>query len=256
MILSAQPGLTVMSRKSQEGKMIARHMQRAVFTIAATLSTMAAAREPQATYERMAPLDQYLMPNRDAEIELARTAAPPSISRDAKVLVLGRHGYETAAEGKNGFVCLVERSWMAPFSEPEFWNPKIRAPLCFNPPGARSIVPSVIKRTELILAGTPKPQMMATLAAAFAHKELPAPLPGALSYMMSKRQYLSDTGTHWMPHLMFHVPPTDNGEWGASLPGSPIISGDAAQDGPEPTKIFMVPVRAWSDGTPAPAHEG
>jgi hypothetical protein len=233
--------------------MIGRHyLKRAVVSLAATLGTMAAARERQVTYERMAPPEQYLMADREAEIELARTAAPPSISRDAKVLVLGRHGYETAAEGKNGFVCLVERSWMASFSEREFWNPKIRAPLCFNPPGARSIVPSVLKRTELILAGTPKEQVLATLQAAFAHKELPTPLPGALSYMMSKRQYLNDAGAHWMPHLMFHMPPTDNGDWGASLPGSPIIGGDATQDGPEPIKIFMVPVRMWSDGTPAP----
>jgi hypothetical protein len=229
-----------------------RYQQGAVITLAATLSTVAAAREPQVTYERMAPLDQYLMADRDAEIELARSAAPVSISRDAKVLVLGRHGYETAAEGKNGFVCLVERAWMASFSDREFWNPKIRGPLCFNPPGARSIVPSVLKRTELILAGTPKAQVSAALEAAFAHKELPTPLPGALSYMMSKRQYLGDANAHWMPHLMFHMPPTDNGDWGASLPGSPIMGAEAAKDGPEPIKIFMVPVRVWSDGTPAP----
>jgi hypothetical protein len=57
----------------------------------------------------MAPLDQYLMVDRDAEIAMARSAAPEAISRDAYVLVLGRHGYETAVKGKNGFVCVVER---------------------------------------------------------------------------------------------------------------------------------------------------
>jgi hypothetical protein len=51
----------------------------------------------------MAPLDQYMM-ERDAEVALARTAAPEDISRDATVLVMGWHGYETAVEGKNGFV--------------------------------------------------------------------------------------------------------------------------------------------------------
>jgi hypothetical protein len=225
---------------------------RAVATVAAMLGTTAAARERKATYEHMAPVDQYLMADRDAEIELARSAAPPSISRDAKVLVLGRHGYETAAEGKNGFVCLVERGFMAAFSEPEFWNPKIRGPLCFNPPGARSILPSVIKRTELILSGMPAAQIITTIKAAYARKELPLPSPGALSYMQSKRQYLNDGAGAWVPHLMFHVAPTDNGDWGANLPGAPIMSGDEPQDGPEPIKIFMVPVRAWSDGTPAP----
>jgi hypothetical protein len=46
-------------------------------------------------YPSMAPLDQYLMADRNAETALARSAAPPSISRDAKVMVLGAHGYET-----------------------------------------------------------------------------------------------------------------------------------------------------------------
>jgi hypothetical protein len=59
---------------------------------------------------RMAPIEQYLMTDRDAEIALARSSAPESISRDAEVLVLGRHGFETAVKGKNGFVCIVGRS--------------------------------------------------------------------------------------------------------------------------------------------------
>ena len=63
-------------------------------------------------YSKMAPVDQYLM-ERNAEILLARSAAPDSISSDAKILVLGRQGYETAVRGKNGFVCMVERSWIA-----------------------------------------------------------------------------------------------------------------------------------------------
>src|SRR5947209_945590 len=84
-------------------------------------------------YPSMAPLDQYLMEDRNAEIALARSAAPPSISKDATVMVLGRHGYETAVEGKNGFVCVVERAWMGPFdNNPEFCNPKNRGPLCYN----------------------------------------------------------------------------------------------------------------------------
>src|SRR5437899_2205988 len=58
----------------------------------------------------MASVDQYLM-DRDTEIAMARSAAPPSIAKDATVMVLGKSGYETAVEGKNGFVCAVGRSW-------------------------------------------------------------------------------------------------------------------------------------------------
>src|SRR3974390_2892681 len=87
------------------------------------------AQEAKALYPSMAPLDQYLM-DRNAEIALAQSAAPPSIAKDATVLVLGKHGYETAAEGTNGFVCMVGRLWTDGFDRPEFWNPKNPRPAC------------------------------------------------------------------------------------------------------------------------------
>src|SRR5579864_1667641 len=107
----------------------------------------ATAQETKTQYPTMAPLDQYLM-ERNAEIALARSAAPPSISQDADVMVLGRHGYETAVKGKNGFVCIVERAWTSPSDEPGFWNPKQRGPICFNPPAVRSYLPQTILKTN------------------------------------------------------------------------------------------------------------
>jgi hypothetical protein len=201
-------------------------------------------------YPTMAPIDQYLtQPN--AEIALARTAAPKAISADATVMVLGRHGYEKAIEGKNGFVCIVERAWMSPFDHPEFWNPKNRSPICYNPPAARSVLPYTFERTELVLAGLTNPQMLARIEAAVARKELPTPEPGAMSYMLSKEGYLADGVGHWLPHLMFHIPKTDGASWGANLDGSPVVMDP--RDVPEPETIFFVPVGEWSDGTPAPA---
>ena len=117
------------------------------------VTLQAQAQESKSPYPSMAPLDQYLT-ERNAEIALARSAAPPSISQDAEVMVLGRHGYETAVKGKNGFVCIVERSWTAGIDDPDFWNPKLRAPICFNPPAARSYLPLTIKKTEWVLSWT------------------------------------------------------------------------------------------------------
>ena len=208
------------------------------------------AQDPKAPYPSMAPIDQYLM-DRNAEIALARSAAPESISRDAEVSVLGRHGYETAVKGKNGFVCVVERSWMSPFDFPEFWNPKMRGPICFNPPAVRSILPLTFKRTELVLAGLSKSQIIDGIKA-FDLKELPALEAGAMCYMMSKQGYLNDSATHWVPHLMFYVPLTDPKSWGADLPGSPVMLNPQFQGAPEPITEFMVLVPNWSDGTPAP----
>jgi hypothetical protein len=210
----------------------------------------------QISYANMAPIEQYLMTDRDAEIALARSAAPEAISRDAEVLVLGPHGYETAVKGKNGFVCAVERGWMSPFDgdfAANFWNPKIRGPLCFNPPAVRSILPLTYKRTEMILAGKSKAQIIDALRVAYEKKELPALEPGAMSYMMSKDQYLSDGGHHnWLAHLMFYTPLMDGAVWGADLANSPVMLNPQFSGAPEPIDVFMVPTSKWSDGTPAP----
>jgi hypothetical protein len=206
--------------------------------------------EEKTKYPAMAPLEQYLM-ERDAEIALAQSAAPPAISRDAEVWVLGRNGYELAVKGKNGFACLVERAWASGFDEAEFWNPKLRGAICFNPAAAQSVVPPYLERTKMVLAGQSKAQMMEAIKAAFEKKEMSAPAPGSMCYMLSRDAYLSDSDPHWHPHLMFFVPSTDAAAWGAGLPGSPILVG---QDQSNHTTVFLVPVSIWSDGSAAPPY--
>ena len=210
------------------------------------------AQDGKKPYPNMAPLDQYLM-ERGAEIALARTAAPESVSRDAEVMVLGRHGYESAKKGTNGFVCLVWRSWAAGIDDPDFWNPKLRAPICFNPAAARFNVPLTLKKTELVLAGRTKTQIFENISSALDKKELPGLDPGAMSYMLSKQGYLNDQDGHWRPHLMFFVPTTEPASWGAGLPGSPVVAAFA--DIPERHTVFLVPVSRWSDDTPAPTDD-
>jgi hypothetical protein len=208
----------------------------------------------------MAPIEQYLM-DRDAEIALARSAAPDAISHDASVLVLTAHGYETAVEGKSGWVCWVGRAWMGMFDHPEFWNPKVRAAECLNPPGARSVLPYAYKRTELILSGHTKEEVIAQIKLAIDKKELPALEPGTVSYMMSKSSYLTDYGDHNMPHLMFFRTDKDGTSWGANLPNSPVMFvnywriSDAAYPQLKsfpPLSVYLMGAGKWSDGTPAP----
>jgi len=206
---------------------------------------------PKTSYPSMAPLDQYIMADQNAEIALARSAAPDAISGDAKIMVLGRHGYETAVDGKNGFVCLVERAWMSPSDDPGFWNPKLRGPICFNPPAARSVLPATFKRTEMALAGRTKAEIIEGNKTAFEKGELPPLEPGAMSYMMSKKAYLTDKGDHNLAHLMFYAPPLDAKAWGADLPKSPVMLIPQFK-GVQPIDVFIVPVSSWSDGTPAP----
>jgi hypothetical protein len=223
------------------------------FTLGSAVCTAAAAQpEP---YPKMASLQQYMITRRDAEIALARSAAPPSVSDAAKILVLGKSGYETAAPGSNGFTCLVERGWMSPFDSTNFWNPKLRGPVCYNPAASRSVLPYTLFRTMLVMTGTTsKAQLLQQVQTAVAQKKLVPPENGSMSYMMSKNGYLSDEAKAWHSHLMFHIPKTDAATWGANLPGSPVIVDDGDIQVPEPQTIFMVALGHWSDGTAAAQH--
>jgi hypothetical protein len=178
-------------------------------------------------------------------------------------MILGSHGYEAAVEGKNGFVCVVERGWMNPFDSPEFWSPKTRGPLCFNPPAARTVLPITLMRTKLVLAGKSKAEVKESMKTAIEKKELPVLEAGAMSYMMSKDAYLTDAGGHNMAHLMFYTPLMDGAVWGANLvdssnklsvsfPGSPLLLAPLFKGNPEPIDVFLMETGMWSDGTAAP----
>ncbi len=213
----------------------------------------AMAQEATTRYAKMAPMEQYLMKDQAAEIALARSAAPDSVARDAEVLVLARDGFKTAVKGKNGFVCMVGRGWTAA-PDSEYWNPKVRVPMCVNAAAGGSYLLRINKITELALAGQTLAQVNEAMAAAMAKKELPPMESGAMCYMMSKQGYGGDTTPHWPSHLMFFYSDVDPAIWGANLPGSPVF---AIADPMEHLTQFVIQVQKWSDGTddlPGKAH--
>jgi hypothetical protein len=201
------------------------------------------AQDTKSPYPTMAPIEQYRM-DRDAEIAMARTAAPPSISRDAEIVVLGQKNFETAVQGKNGFVCAVGRAFAGPVNNPEFWNPKNRSPICYNPPAVRSLWAYAKKQTEMALAGASRAQITDAIKTAVAKKELGAPETGSMAYMMSKEAYLTDRGGHNLAHVMFELPRNDVFQDEPDF----FVTWD-----PAPVIEFNVPVGQWSDGTPVTA---
>ncbi len=194
-------------------------------------------------YSNMAQRDQYLVANRLEEIALARSAAPPSISDNAGVMVLGARGFEAVVKGTNGFVCLVERAWDKPFDDPEFWNPRARAPICLNAAAVRTVLPTFLERAEWVLSGLSKNEM--ERRSKTSSNATMTPAASAMSFMMSKQQFLSDVDGRWYPHVMFFSPRTAPNEWGANLKGSPVLGSVDSS----PVTLFFIPVRKWSDGT-------
>ncbi|HTB96607.1 MAG TPA: hypothetical protein VK716_06340 [Terracidiphilus sp.] len=210
------------------------------------------AQAEKASYPAMASLDAYLISDEKDEIALARSAAPASISDASEVMVLRRDGYATAVKGTNGFVCMVERSWANTTDDSQFWNPKVRAPHCFNAAAASTFLPFFLMKTKLVLQGKSAAEIAAAMKSALDKKELPALAPGTIVYMMSKEQYLNDDGKAWHPHVMFYVSGNAEKSWGANLPGSPVM---AAYDPEQQVTTFFVLASQWSDGTSGPPME-
>jgi len=235
-----------------------RAAQLAACVALATLAATATAAAPAKPYDRMAPVDAYLM-DRTEEIALARSAAPASISKDATVLVMTRTGYETAVTGSNGFVCWVARGFAGATDWPERWNPKIRAAGCDNPQAARTVTEIAKLRTAMTLTGHSDAEIASRIQAALRSKKIPPLTAGAMCYMMSKSSYLSDEGDHDMAHVMFYVPLKDGADWGANATGSPVFGGNYWFYSPDhqaqaaalpPLSVLLVGVGNWSDGTP------
>jgi hypothetical protein len=201
-------------------------------------------------------LTPYFMTDRAAEVALARSAAPRQISDSATILVLTRTGFVEAAHGTNGFSCFVLRSFFGRVGDPDFWNPRVRAPHCLNTAAMRTIYPEFVKRAEWITAGVSPTEIRTRTLRAYVAHELPMPAPGAMAYMLSPQQYLVNDNPHWMPHLMFyHDKSIPAAAYGAGGMTAPIINGSAGDDD-NPVMTLLIPVPRWSDGTPAHVGAG
>lgn len=216
-----------------------------------TISTLALVMGAPIAAQQNPDLTPYLIPDRAAEVALARSAAPASISDSATVLVLTRTGFVEAARGTNGFTCLVLRSFLGKIGDPDTWHPIIRAPNCFNPPASRTVVPALLKRTEWVMSGVTQAEIATRTDRAYAAHQFPLPEPGAMTYMLSHQQVLADEHPHWLPHLMFFydrsLPAAAMGAGGET---APVIDGSGG-DTHSPVMVLLIPVRQWSDGKPS-----
>jgi hypothetical protein len=217
-------------------------MKRMTFVLLALLTSLdLVAVRGQGKYP---PLSEYLMP-RDAEIGLARTAAPASISGRATIKILTKSGYEVAREGDNGVVCMVMRGFAAPtYSPAQFrdlvYDPTVHAPICFTPPAARSAMPYYELRTKLAMAGKGPDQIAESLQAAYIKGELPRRDAVTFAYMWSAHQHLGPGVGAWRPHMMVFAPYYDNAMVGGNEFGSalPQVTDDAGT----PFAVVVIPV--------------
>ncbi len=190
------------------------------------------------------PLSEYMMA-RDAEIALAKSAAPHNISGHATIKVLRASGFQAVHDGDNGFVCMVMRGWSAPTYTPAqfrdlVYDAKVRAPICFNPEASRTVLPYYELRCKLGMEGKTPDQIAEGVQAAYAKGELPKRDSVSYAYMWSADQNLASGIGHWHPHMMVFAPYYDNSMLGNNEFGSPLpqLSDDAGT----PFAVVVIPV--------------
>jgi hypothetical protein len=190
------------------------------------------------------PIEAYLMP-RDAEIALAKSAAPGHVSDRATIKVLSKSGYETARDGDNGVVCMVMRGFVAPTYTPAqfrdlVYDPTVRAPICFTPPAVRTAMPYYELRTKLAMEGKSPDQIAERLQAAYIKGELPRRDAVTFAYMWSAHQHLGPGIGAWHPHMMVFAPYYENSMVGGAQFGSPLPQ--VTDDAGTPFTVVVIPV--------------
>jgi hypothetical protein len=193
---------------------------------------------------KYAPFSEIAM-TPEAEIALARSAAPDNISSHATIKILTLSGFKVAAQGDNGFVCIVMRGWGAPTFSPAFlrdlvYDPKMRAPICFNPVAVKTVLPLQEFRTKLGMEGKTPDEITAGVQAAYSKGDLPKIDTVALAYMFSADQYLGPMAGHWHPHVMIYTPNWDNAMVGGNQIGGPLPA--ITDDGGTPFAVMVIPV--------------
>jgi hypothetical protein len=189
------------------------------------------------------PVSEYMM-TPEAEVALARSAAPANISDRSTIKVLTPSGYQVARDGDSGFVCMVMRGSAAPTYTPAqirdlVYDAKLRAPICFNPEASRTVMPYYELRSKLAMEGKTPDQIAEDIQAAYAKGVLPKRDGVSFAYMWSADQNLGSFG-HWHPHMMVFCPYYENSMVGGNPFGAPlpIVTDDAGT----PFAVVVIPV--------------
>jgi len=218
-------------------------MRTRLIALAAALTTLSA-HTAGAQSKQYPPIDRYLMPQ-DAEIALARTAAPPNVADHATIKVLTKTGFTVAQQGDNGNVCMVMRGFSAPTYTPAkfrdlVYDPTVRAPICFVAPAAKVAMPYYELRTTLALAGKNPDEIAEAVKAAYANGTLPQRSGVTMAYMWSAHQHLASGIGAWHPHVMLFAPDYENAMAGGNPFGSPLPQ--VTDDAGTPFTVVVIPV--------------
>ncbi len=157
---------------------------------------------------------------RERQLELVRSAAPPEISGNATLYILGKKGYEAVQKGSNGFSCIVDRELV-----------DAQEPKCFDAEGSSTILLARMRVEELRAQGVSEAKIDAEIEEGYKAGTYKAPRKPGIVYMLSQVNWVVTprrTIIHFGPHLMFYDPyATDqdlgNTQTSGGIPGVPFM---------------------------------
>lgn len=135
------------------------------------------------------------------EIELALSAAPSNVAREAAVLVLRSTGYARVRDGSNGFTCVVEHE-----------DPRAIEPVCYDAEGSATTLAVALFRAERRAAGEPDSVTLRAIDDGYRTGRFKAPGKPGIAYMLSPHASMP-------PHVMLYAPYKTMRELGLPGPG-------------------------------------
>lgn len=158
---------------------------------------------------------------REREMELAVSAAPEHLRKEATVYVFGRGGYEKVRVGRNNFTCLVNRDGAQN-------GDRTLRPTCWDAEGGNSIVPVVLRVGQLLAQGKTAAEIKRDIDSGFNEGRFHSPRRTGIAYMLAGdvKQFDAKTGhivsRAYPPHYMFYAPGVTNADIGMTKEGYEI----------------------------------
>lgn len=147
--------------------------------------------------------------DRNREITMALSAAPPELRAQAGVYLLGSSGFVLIRASRNGFNCLVER------------DIDVTAPVCYDAEGSRTTLQASLERARIMASGVEGPSADRMIAAEYRAGRLRPPAKPGIAYMLSNAFVRLDPKTGsakvlYPPHVMVYAPFLRNADIGVS----------------------------------------
>jgi hypothetical protein len=160
----------------------------------------------------------FVLLPRDQEINLALSAAPEHLRKEAAVYVFTTQGYEKVQPGTNGFVCLVNRD------RAQLGDVTLR-PTCWDKEGSDSIVPVMLRVGEMLARNRTAAEIKQDIDGGFTDGRFHSPRKSGIAYMLAGdvNQFDVKTGSiverAFPPHYMIYAPGLTNADIGMTREG-------------------------------------